>query len=258
VTRSNLAVCSALADPARLADALWTAGFGDELIPIEPGQKRCAVKGWPTLHVDPGDPHRWLEAGQGLGLRCRRFPCIDVDILDHRLSGVAERAIAGVFGVPLLKRTGRFPKFAILCRADSRVAYTKFGLGGARCPTGKPPIIEILTRSQYVIHGIHPQTGDPYTWHLGDRTGLADLLAEVGSGGLPFLTPELVREELLPALQAAFAPHGITVSLGGGGRVVEPNIVASDTVMADPFDQHPDDQAEVGPARDTLPLDTLP
>ena len=36
-----------------LASALSAAGFGQELIPIQPGQKRCLVAGWPTMRIKP-------------------------------------------------------------------------------------------------------------------------------------------------------------------------------------------------------------
>lgn len=93
------------ASPTPLASAIWAEGFGRELIPVQPGQKRCLVAGWPTMQVEPAMPEAWLRDGMGLGLRTRVFPAIDVDILDPALAALAREALVGVFGDSMLTRT---------------------------------------------------------------------------------------------------------------------------------------------------------
>ncbi len=65
--------------PTVLTSSLWNAGFGGELIPIQPGEKRCLMRAWTTMQVEPAMVEAWLKDGKGLGLRTRRFPAIDVD-----------------------------------------------------------------------------------------------------------------------------------------------------------------------------------
>lgn len=222
---------TAAAPPTLPTRALWDAGFGRELIPIQPGQKRCLAKGWPTLHVKAAMVETWLKDGMGLGLRTRLFPTIDVDITDPALADVAETALTTALGAPILKRTGRPPKFAIPCRTDSAFKKMTLSLSGPGCPAHAK--IEVLASGQqFVIHGIHPDTRAPYQWHLGDRSGGVELLAEVGAASLPLLTPERVRDEILPALEAAFAPHGVTVTLGGGGATTNAADVDQDSLRA--------------------------
>jgi hypothetical protein len=217
--------------PAPLASAICAEGFGQELIPIQPRQKRCLVTGWPTMQVEPAMAEAWLREGMGLGLRTRIFPAIDVDILDPVLAAVAREALAQVFGVSMLARTGRPPKFLIPCRTDSPFKKLTLSLSGAGCRADTK--IEVLASGQmYVIHGIHPDTGAPYTWCRGEEPGGVELLAEVGAANLPLLTPERVRDEILRALQAAYAPLGIQVSISGGSAATDATGIDQEALRA--------------------------
>jgi hypothetical protein len=217
--------------PTPLANAFWAEGFGQELIPIQPRQKRCLVADWPTMQVEPEMPEAWLRDGMGLGLRTRTFPAIDVDILDPVLATVARGALAHVLGVSILTRTGRAPKFLIPCRTESPFKKMTLSLSGAGCQADAK--IEVLASGQqFVVHGIHPDTDAPYTWSRGDETGGVELLTNVGASNLPLLTPERVRNEILPALQAAYGPRGIAISLSGGSAPTHATDVDQDSLRA--------------------------
>lgn len=217
--------------PTPLGRHLLAKGFGQELIPIQRNQKRCLMPGWPAIVVTPSMPETWLEAGLGLGLRTRVFPAIDVDILDPALAAVAKEALGRVFGRAMLTRTGRPPKFLIPCRTDSPFRKMTLTLSGAGCPAAAK--IEVLGDGQMcLIHGIHPTTAAPYTWSCGEETGGVELLADLGAENLPLLTIERLQAEIIPALEAAYAPLGIMVSARGGSAATNPADIDQDSLRA--------------------------
>ncbi len=119
--------------------------------------------GYDWLHAP--SPNRatveqWEREGASLGLLARRFPAIDLDVLDAglvaRLAQLAERLLGWA---PM--RTGRAPKQLLLYRTDTpfprkRLHFTLHG---------EKQLIEVLGEGQQlVVAGIHPGTGQPYDW----------------------------------------------------------------------------------------------
>jgi hypothetical protein len=176
------------ADPFAL---LWALGYHN-LIPIVPPgaplspasslAKRLAagddargkapgVKGadglwrgldFPHYVADERDLTRWRAWGAGVGIVCRDgLRAIDVDTLDE---GLAKRFVAEIEATlgRLPARIGRYPKTLFPIRVEGESPYRMFEFGPAQ---KKRERIEVLADGkQFVAHGVHPGTHEPYRW----------------------------------------------------------------------------------------------
>jgi P4 family phage/plasmid primase-like protien len=102
----------------------------------------------------------WQQAGANIGLHAGTYPGIDIDVTREDLAAAihaeAERALGAA---PV--RIGRAPKRLLMYRAD--VPFPKMQLR-FRADDGVEHLVELLGQGQqYVIGGIHPATGEPYT-----------------------------------------------------------------------------------------------
>ncbi len=105
------------------------------------------------------------------------MPGLDIDILNEEAAVAAEEYVRERYEEAgyVLTRIGRAPKRAILFRTDEPFKKVAINL---IAPNGSAEKIEFLgDGQQVVVDGIHPGTGEPYSWH----------------GGSPF---EIAREEL--------------------------------------------------------------
>lgn len=183
--------------------ALKLLDQGYEPLPILPGQKRPAVNGWTTVRIDEAQVENWCcEFGHcGVGIRTGRLVGIDIDLLDVDLAHQATEIVKARLG-PSLLRVGRWPKRLLLYRTGDPFAKYKVGK------------IEILGQGQqFVAFGIHPDTGHPYDWPLGESP------LGVSLDTLP-LVDELMIEALIAELQP-IAGAGPTGSRRGGGDAGE-------------------------------------
>ena len=108
----------------------------------------------------------WHYAGN-TGVIAKFTPGLDIDILDLDAAEAVETLARGHFeehGV-ILVRIGRPPKRLIPLRTDE--PFKKL-VRNFVAPNGKQHKIEVLgDGQQWVSHGIHPDTGEPYGWHGG-------------------------------------------------------------------------------------------
>lgn len=224
--------------------ALYDAGFGEDLIPIIPPDAslsprskvpidqrgkapgKLGPQGWHGFNWRKSQATReivaaWIADGAGFGLRTRRFPTIDVDVLDPTLSSAIEEVLSAQLGTgnSILKRVGQAPKFAVPCHSEQPFGKMKWVL---RHEDEKDwGAIEILgDGQQFVIDGIHSKTRKPYTWSNGEMTAGAELLAAPGSGGLPALSRIDLLEKVLPALEERLSSVGIRLERSGNGRAI--------------------------------------
>jgi hypothetical protein len=144
--------------------------------PIPVRGKRPLMNGWQTKHeVGRAEIERWeknFPDQQNTGLLTRTMPTLDVDILDERAAtrvqaiAYARFANRGHF----LVRVGMPPKRAIPFRTDAPFCKIRIGLYGPNDDREKPApqALEFLCDGQQVVcHGVHPDTGKPYTWANG-------------------------------------------------------------------------------------------
>jgi len=148
----------------------------------------------------------WQDSGAGIGLICRSFVAVDIDITDEWLSRAIADTAVRVLGVAPV-RVGNAPKQLLLYRLvgepinSNRLFFNH---------NGTQHLIEVLARTnQFVVSGIHPQTRKPYTW---DRDLASCELTQVTPADLAHFLAEV--EKLL----AMFGCVDVRNSAVGGGH----------------------------------------
>ncbi len=196
---------------ARLLDN----GYGP--IPIRPGRKVPALTRWTTVTIDSAAVDAWSRsyADHGIGLRTGHLIGLDIDILDPDLAHDVCRKAEDRFGETLM-RVGLWPKRMLIYRTDQPFAKLKV------------PGIEVLgAGQQFVAFGIHPDTGQAYSWPMGDTpldVPLAELPHASNEDMAAFLGEVSAR---LPGKESATRrPRGETArpnvpERDGSGRVVD-------------------------------------
>ncbi|RYU56297.1 DUF3987 domain-containing protein [Methylolobus aquaticus] len=160
------------------------------ILPLQPGTKkpgRYRLGEWHdypewSRHCDRATTARevdlwadWPEAG--IGIAAGKVIGIDIDLLASEDVARSIEALAReTLGNTPAVRIGRAPKRLLVYRADEPFAGFKL-----------PPIEVLGCGQQFVAYGIHPDTGEPYTWPVDD---LADLDLE----DLPVITEAQARE----------------------------------------------------------------
>lgn len=131
---------------------------GYEPIPIRPGEKRPAVKGWSDVPINLAQVEAWAKehAACGIGLRTGTLVGVDIDVLDpdlaHQLGQIVEERLGAT-----LMRVGLWPKRLYLYRTALPFAKSQIRS------------IEVLGRGQQLVaFGMHPATRQPYHWPLGE------------------------------------------------------------------------------------------
>jgi hypothetical protein len=204
--------------PIRTFDKLAPklARLGYEPIPITlptdrarwisaPGKQPAMCSGW-----QKGCPERVWEryADKGVGILARSTPGLDIDITDAELAVAIANNATGFFG-PTLERIGRPPKRLLPYRLAGEL-FRKLKL---EWPEGA---VEILAAGQqYVVAGIHPDSGEPYTW-----TGLSREIWNVPASWLPPISQHNALR-FMRALAKWLARHGST-GIAAKGFQLEP------------------------------------
>ena len=154
---------------------LRRAGFD----PIPAHGKRPSLDEWPKMiGVAEHEVQRWERAcpsAENTGILTARTPTFDIDIYDPAAAQAVEVLVRNHFeekGI-ILGRIGLWPKFA-------KISVTFEGEKGEK--------LEFLGNGQqFVAHGIHPDTREPYQWVGGE-------LGEVARGDLPYIHEEEAHE----------------------------------------------------------------
>lgn len=154
-------------------------------LPIKPGTKRPDLPRWTSVPIDAATIAAWARRfpDHGVGLRTGVLIGVDIDVLDPDLAHQVAALIKARLG-PAPMRVGRWPKRLLIYRTAA--PFAKLGGSG----------FEILgAGQQFVAFGVHPDTGRPYDWPLGDspldtplealtevsEAACAELLAEVAA-----------------------------------------------------------------------------
>ncbi len=159
---------------------------------------------WVPYEADTADLERWHAMGAGVGIKTGHgLIAIDADTTDADEARIIRDVIEERLG-RLPVRVGRYPKALYLCRVEGDYRYTRVDFG-ARRPNGSfERRVEILSAGrQFVAHGVHPTTGQPYHWPrnplpFAELPAFApadiDALMEALRSALPAAADRLVRE----------------------------------------------------------------
>jgi hypothetical protein len=145
-------------------------GKGYSPIPVE-GKAPDMMKGWQKKHeTNDSEIELWDRMWPNAintGILTKFTPAIDIDIKALAAATAVEDLAREWFGElgDILVRFGQAPKRAILLRTDD--SFKKI-VQLFTAPDGSEHKIELLgDGQQIVIHGVHPDTGKPYSWHGG-------------------------------------------------------------------------------------------
>lgn len=173
--------------------------------PIPVNGKRPRISNWSNIRATPASVAAW-ERGHAdhlnTGVLTGEVVAIDIDAMDEAVARRLVDRLLEIDDAGLAPcRIGMAPKSLHVFRTAETRAKRKtaeYIVNGAKCQ------VEALgTGQQFVAYGIHPDTGQPYTW-----TG-ADLIA-VPFAGLPEISAEAVDEFLADA-EAMLAEAGTPV-----------------------------------------------
>lgn len=140
-----------------------TSNIKPESVGKAPGRKGPAGwvgYGWQTMPCTAADAEKMDSTAANIGMRADKFPALDIDCTDASISTIIERLAIKILGnAP--KRIGRFPKSLLQYRATE--PFGRLRLWAKHENTTH--LVELLASGQqYVVEGIHPGTGKPYTW----------------------------------------------------------------------------------------------
>lgn len=196
---------------AQLGATLVDRGY--PILPIQPGTKkpgRYRLGAWHdypqwSRHCDRATTEHEVELwadwpAAGIGIAAGKVIGIDIDLLASEAIAQAIEALAKrMLGDTPAVRIGRAPKRLLVYRADEPFAGFKL-----------PPLEVLGHGQQFVAYGIHPDTGEPYTWPVDALVDLAldelPAITEAQARAFAHAAYELVPEELRPK------------TLGGGQR----------------------------------------
>jgi hypothetical protein len=164
---------------------LRRAGFD----PIPAHGKRPSLGEWQKMiGVAEHEVQRWERAypsAENTGILTARTPTFDIDLYDPNAAQAVEELVRNHFEEKgaIVARTGLWPKRAIPFRCDAPFAKISVAFEGE-----KGEKLEFLGNGQqFVAHGIHPDTHEPYQWEGGE-------LGAVARGDLPYIHEEEARE----------------------------------------------------------------
>lgn len=182
------------------------AGNGYEVIPIIPGEKRPAGKNWQKLAGTVEGVQDYLADGKGdhgIGIKARKCPGIDIDVLDEAVNLEIQQIVLEIVGDTPLKRIGFAPKVLWVYRAEKDSMFPKVDTGMWVDAQGRSSKLEILADGQqFVAAHIHPDTGKPYKWLGGSPLNVA-------RSELPLLSHDQALE-IRQRVLSLFLEHGWT------------------------------------------------
>ena len=122
--------------------------------------------------IDAASMDRW---GANVGLKARHFPAVDIDCTDDSISKVIGQVAHDILGAAPV-RIGRAPKRLLLYRTDAPFGRMRLWIKNA----GVSHLVEVLgDGQQFVVHGTHPATMQPYAWDTDLVTITPDSLVTI-------------------------------------------------------------------------------
>jgi hypothetical protein len=151
--------------------------------------------GWPKHVTTRSDCLEWDTWGANIGLRCSRYPTVDIDVHDRQIAESISDFAALVFGQSLT-RVGLAPKRAHPYRSEEPISGFQIRF---RLEDGSDHLCELLGVGRHVVVvGVHATTRQPYRY-------IGPAISQVVAAALPSITIDLVswfREDLVRYLQS--------------------------------------------------------
>lgn len=200
----------------------------------------CGMPGWtqrtPATMVDVQTWTKW--PGAGLCLRTGELIAFDIDVSSESFAEGIEHDIVALAG-PTPVRYGRAPRRLLVYRIAEPV--TKW-----RHPFGGEAVEALCSGGQFIAEGIHPRTGQPYSWRDGRS------LAAVPLNDLPVLSLDQFRQitESLSCVIGIFADNPGQPT---GGVPVSARAARRERTEADNGDADPATLEDVQAALDAIP-----
>jgi RecA-family ATPase len=190
-------------DITELRLRLRAAGFAP--IPVE--GKEPHMRGWQEKFETSDQEIRLWAATWHLatntGILTRLTPTIDIDILDPEAAQAVEGLVRTRYETErgrILVRIGLSPKRAIPFRTDQPFKKIAVNLIAPNGSEGQK--LEFLADGQQlVVFGIHPTTGQPYTWHGGQP-------GDIKHEDLPYVSESEARAFIEEAAQLLITEFG--------------------------------------------------
>lgn len=123
---------------------------------------------WVPYQADEADLVRWGAMQAGVGIKTGAgLVAIDADTLDADSAATIRDAVDAAFDRPPV-RVGNYPKALYLVRVSGEFQYQRIEFGPRDAKNRLLDRVEILSDGrQFVAHGTHPKTGQPYAWPRG-------------------------------------------------------------------------------------------
>lgn len=197
--------------------------------PVIVNGKAPVMTAWQKLITPtPNNLHAWTykyAAATNTGSLAINTPGLDIDIRHQEAAEAIETLAHERFGARgnIFVRFGLAPKRLIPLRTDAPFKKIAVEFTAPLGPDGKPPKLEILgDGQQYVVHGIHPDTGYPYRW----INGAGDMdVRDIKRNSLPLVTREDCEAFVVDAIKLLVEQFGFvekkktkTGEGAGGGR----------------------------------------
>lgn len=170
--------------------------------PVKSAGKRPRLSDWASIQITPAEVRRWgreLARDTNTGIRCGVLLGVDIDVPEPGLARAVEDLAFALLGPTPLRRVGRAPKLLLAYQAPD--ALPKAETPEFILPDGTKVQVEILGKGQqFVSHGVHPDTGQPYAW-------TAQAPEETPLAAVPVISPGRIRA-FLAACEATFRDAG--------------------------------------------------
>jgi hypothetical protein len=173
---------------------LLIAGY----VPIPTAGKRPVLDEWqnsqPTERDIDGWARDYTQAGN-TGILTRTTPAVDIDVLDVDVANELQALLLSMIGESgsVMVRFGQEPKRVILFQTEK--PFPKIASPVFLSPDMRKHKVEVLCDGQQVVtHGIHPDTGRPYTWHHGEP-------GETARDDLPHLSAVVAADYIAKAVE---------------------------------------------------------
>lgn len=177
-------------------------------LPVAVHGKAPYVSGWQSKRYDQSELEALDGSTDNVGLLCENIVGLDIDLLDEAHAAQIEALIRRTLKLPKAtpRRVGNAPKCLLIMRVET--ALPSFDIRHDK----KTVLFQLLgAGKQFVVHGIHPDTGKPYT--------LNRPLPKVSK--LPLLTPEsyvALREAVTKGLTRLGYVIGTSAAVGAPRR----------------------------------------